>query len=176
MESDKDVPTRRHEAIDMSSKTELPLGLFKANLELQARINRLVQQGGQQWLDFGNRLLGDGIAESNAEIDELLKTGDWQTLATLPAESFWRQLQQRFGDNQAAAQIAINAQTAFATGLQEAVQAWQKETAESLATLSGTGGVASGAWGDAIKQWGVSWPAPSTAADKPAARGGTRGK
>ncbi|MEL1263798.1 phasin family protein [Pseudoxanthomonas putridarboris] len=173
----------------MSGKTELPLSLFKANIELQTRINRLAQQGGQQWLDLSNRLLGDGIAESNAEIEELLKTEDWQTLATLPAESFWRQLQQRFGDSQAAVQIAVSAQTAFANGLQEALRAWQKETAEAL----GSGGIPGAPFADAWEKMFAPWeqlfqaaasasadapePEPAAAAAaKKAAKGGGRGK
>ena len=106
----------------MSNANTLPLDLYKANLELQVRIGKLFQEGGKQWLDYGYRLASDGIAESDAEIAQLLQSEDWQKLATLPAEAFWRQLQQRFGDSQAAAQIAITAQTGFAHGLQEAVQ------------------------------------------------------
>lgn len=120
----------------MSNTTDLPLNLYKANLELQTKVTRLAQQNLQQWLEWGNRLLGDGIADSDATVAGLLKAKNWQDVATLPADAFWRQLQQRFGDSQAAAQIAISTQTAFAQGLQEAVQAWQKEAAEALGTTS----------------------------------------
>lgn len=116
----------------MKDPTGLPLALYHANTGLQARIGALIQDGSRYWLEFGQRLLNDGIVESGAELQELLRTQDWQKLATLPAEAFWRQLQQRFGDQQAAAQIAVAAQTAFARGLQDAVQDWQRETAEAL--------------------------------------------
>lgn len=137
----------------MNNLSELPLDLHKANLELQVRVGKLIQESGQQWLDFANRMYGDGIAESNAEVEELLKTRDWQKLATLPAESFWRQVQQRFGDSQAAAQIAIGAQTAFASGLQEAVRTWQKETAEALGDNPLAGSLGDSAWNDLLKPW-----------------------
>ena len=68
----------------MSNET-IPLNLFKANLELQLRLQRLVQENGQQWLENATRAGKDGIAESGAEIESLLKAQNWQELATLPA-------------------------------------------------------------------------------------------
>lgn len=169
----------------MSDINELPLNLYKANLELQVKIGKLIQEGGQQWLDFVYRLYGDGIAESNAEVEELLRTQDWQKLATLPAEAFWRQLQQRFGDSQAMAQIAVSAQTAFASGLQEAVRTWQKETAQALGGSALTAPLNESAWAELFKPWqqllaavapGAGEPAAKAPGTKPAAgaRGGGR--
>ncbi|MFT3761332.1 MAG: phasin family protein [Pseudoxanthomonas sp.] len=149
----------------MSNANELPLNLYKANLELQARLGKLLQESSRQWIDYGYRLVNDGIAESNAEIDELLQTEDWQKLATLPAESFWRQLQQRFGDSQAVMQIAAAAQTDFARGLQEAVQAWQKETAEAF----GESPLASFDWPESFQPWESLLQNPFAAAPPPAA-------
>ena len=68
----------------MSNET-IPLNLFKANLELQLRIQRLMQENGQQWLENATRAGKDGITESGAEIESLLKAKNWQELATLPA-------------------------------------------------------------------------------------------
>ncbi len=137
----------------MNTKTELPLELYKANLELQARVNKLIQETGEQWLDLGHRLIGDGIAESNAEIEEVLKADDWQSLATLPAESFWRQVQQRFGDAQAVTQIAVVAQNTFASGLQDAIRTWQQETAQTLGGITGLPGT------DALNEMFKPWQA-----------------
>ena len=158
------------EVTDMSNANTLPLDLYKANLELQVRIGKLFQEGGKQWLDYGYRLASDVIAESDAEIAQLLQSEDWQKLATLPAEAFWRQLQQRLGDSQAAAQIAITAQTGFAHGLQEAVQAWQQQTAGVLgevapAALSG----GDSPWANLFKPWQQLLQAAAT--DTPAAVG-----
>ena len=116
----------------MKNPTGLPLALYHANAALQARIGSLIQDGGQHWLDFSQRLINDGLVESGAELQELMRSQDWQALASLPAEAFWRQLQQRFGDQQAATQIMVAAHTAFARGLQDAVQDWQRETVEAL--------------------------------------------
>jgi len=149
-----DAPPRLDEGPEMGNKTELPLRLHKANLALQLRIATLVQEGGRQWLDFGRQLLGDGIAEGGAEARALRAAHDWQALATLPGEAFWRQLQQRLGEGQAAARVAISAQTAFADGLQAAVRAWQKDSAQALADALGTPVAPDApAWGDPWKSW-----------------------
>ncbi|WP_211369399.1 phasin family protein [Pseudoxanthomonas kalamensis] len=160
----------------MNSKTELPLSLYKANLELQVKIGRLIQESGQQWLDYGNRLIGDSIAESNAEMDELLQAQDWQQLASLPAESLWRQLQQRVGDSQAVAQIAVNAQNAFASGLQQILQDWQYETTHLLGQEASLMPSVPEGWDDLVKPWeellqatGMTAVAPKPAAKKKAA-------
>ena len=34
----------------------------------------------------------EGLAETSAKIEGLLQSASWQTLATLPSESFWRLL------------------------------------------------------------------------------------
>lgn len=154
----------------MSDISKLPLNLYKANLGLQVKLGRLFQESGRQWIDYGYRLVNDGIVESNAEAEALLTAEDWQKLATLPAESFWRQLQQRFGDSQAVAQIAVTAQTDFARGLQEAVQAWQQQTAGVLgevapAALSG----GDSPWANLFKPWQQLLQAAAT--DTPAAVG-----
>ena len=154
----------------MSDISKLPLNLYKANLGLQVKLGRLFQESGRQWIDYGYRLVNDGIVESNAEAEALLTAEDWQKLATLPAESFWRQLQQRFGDSQAVAQIAVTAQTDFARGMQEAVQAWQQQTAGVLgevapAALSG----GDSPWANLFKPWQQLLQAAAT--DTPAAVG-----
>lgn len=116
----------------MSFDHDLPLALYKANLEFYLKTGKLLQESGQGWLDIGTRAFGDGIAEASAEVDQLIKSGDWQALAALPHDAYWRQLQQRFGDSQAIAQIAISHQTQFFAGLQEALKVWQEESAEIL--------------------------------------------
>ncbi|MEI2744448.1 MAG: phasin family protein [Ottowia sp.] len=80
----------------MSNET-IPLNLFKANLELQLRLQRLMQENGQQWLENATRAGSESIAESGAEIESLLKAQNWQELATLPAQAFWRQFQHHDG-------------------------------------------------------------------------------
>lgn len=116
----------------MTDPTDLPLALYQANFDLQVRIGELLQDSGRHWLEFGQRLVNDGLVENGAELQQLMAAGDWQKLAALPADAFWRQLQQRFGDQQAAAQIAVAAQSSFARDLQEALARWQQETIAAM--------------------------------------------
>ncbi len=146
----------------MSFDHDLPLALYKANLEFYLKTGKLLQESGQGWLDIGTRAFGDGIAEASAEVDQLIKSGDWQALAALPHDAYWRQLQQRFGDSQAIAQIAISHQTQFFAGLQEALQAWQEESAEIL----GTSGHAFPLDTSAFEELLQSWPTLAAAAPK----------
>ncbi|UWX04238.1 phasin family protein [Pseudoxanthomonas sp. NC8] len=116
----------------MNSPAALPFALYRANLALQARIGDLVQAGGRHWLEFGQRLLDDGLIENQAELKEILRAQDWQKLAALPADTFWRQMQQRFGDQQAAAQIAVATQSEFARALQDAFVSWQRDVIDAM--------------------------------------------
>ncbi|MQT47886.1 hypothetical protein GHO40_14315 [Pseudomonas helleri] len=149
----------------------LPLTLFKANLELQLQINRLLQENGHQWLEAATRASSKAIAESGANIEDLLKAGNWQALATLPSEGFWRKFQQQVGDAQTSAQTAISAQTAFTTGLQQAIQVWQKTTLETV----GSGTAASSPFDDLFKQWGAVWASATDSANQAANRSANRG-
>jgi post-segregation antitoxin (ccd killing protein) len=154
----------------MNVNADLPLNLHKANLELQLRLGRLLQENQRKWLELSSRAISEGIAESSAELEQVLKTQDWQALAALPGEAFWRQLQQRMGDSQALTQMAISAQTAFAAGLQEALQAWQKETAQAL---SGAGDFSNiqGIFNDMLQQWNQFWPGAAGAGQNKGAKG-----
>lgn len=122
----------------MGNPADLPLKLWKANLDLQMRIGQLIQDSGREWMEVGTRAVGEGVEEGDAELREFLRSGDWQSLAALPVDAFWRQAQQRFGDGQAVTQIAVTAQNAFSAGLIEALQDWQKQTARILAEAGKT--------------------------------------
>lgn len=141
----------------MSNPNDLPLNLYKANTELQLRINKLVMENWKKWLELSNRAVDDGIADSQSKVEQLLKAQDWQALAMMPAETFWRALQQRMGDSTVNNQIAANVQAHFAQGLQEAIQTWQQDTARALGSI-GDAGLASAPWSDMMAQWGKMWP------------------
>ena len=76
----------------MTTET-LPLNLLKANAELQLRLTRLLQESSHQWLDSVKEASSQGIAETSAEIEGVLRSANWQALASLPPEAFWRQFQ-----------------------------------------------------------------------------------
>lgn len=161
----------------MAPASDLPLALWRANLDLQLRIARLLQDNGREWLDMGLRAVGEGAFEFDAETRALWRGGDWQALAALPVETLWRQLEQRVGDGQALAQVALNAQDTFASGLASALRDWQSQVTRALAD-AGAGEAspfeawqaAFAPWREALAQAGAPAPAaPATStARKPA--------
>ena len=115
----------------MDKASNLPMALWQANLDLQMRLGRLLQDSGREWLDLGTRAVGEGATEFETEARRLLQAGDWQALAALPVETFWRQAEQRVGDGQALAGVALQAQQTFMQGMAEALQDWQRQVARA---------------------------------------------
>jgi hypothetical protein len=144
----------------MSIKT-LPLHLYKANTELQLRVTELLQQSGHCWLEA----VEQSSADTTAEIEELLRSANWQSLVTLPSESFWRLLQQHVGDTRAISQVAIKNQSDFTTGLRQALEHWQKTVAEVISMTE-----ADEPLQDLFKQWGTIWTTAATAPQGKAAK------
>lgn len=142
----------------MATSQNLPFELYRTNLELQQRINKLLQDSGQQWLDAGSRMVGDGMSDSRKEVEQLLARQDWQGLAALPVNTFWRQFQQRQGDAETVARLAVEAQTTFSEGLQQALQAWQQDVAGIVADAGKQASAApTEAWqtlAGAMERWG----------------------
>ncbi len=146
----------------MATNNAFPFGLLRANIELHLRVAQLLHENSQRWLGLASRVSQEGAGEYKAEIENLGQTSTWQTLLALPAEAFWRQVQQRFADAQNATQIAIENQAAFTQGLQQAIQSWQK---------SSIGGIEPGGaklpFLDYFGNWGAQWaPAEGGAAKK----------
>ena len=138
----------------MAPASDLPLALWQANLDLQLRIARLLQDNGREWLDMGLRAVGEGAFEFDAETRALWRGGDWQALAALPVETLWRQLEQRVGDGQALAQVALNAQDAFANGLASALRDWQAQVTRALAEAGAGEASPFDAWQATVAPWG----------------------
>jgi hypothetical protein len=159
----------------MKDPTALPLALYRANSELQSRLAELVQDSALMWLEFGQRMINEGLVDGSSDVQEMLRTQDWQKLLSLPADAFWRQLQQRFGDHQAAAEIALAAQAGFAQGVQEALQAWQRDTVAALdeAGLASAAPAFDPAWANVFEGWDA-WLHPHGVAAAGASDGAAR--
>ena len=69
----------------MTNQSDLPLNLYKANTELQLRVVKLVMENWKKWLELSSRAVDDGIAESQARVEQLLKAQDWTSLAASAA-------------------------------------------------------------------------------------------
>ena len=144
----------------------IPLGLFKANIELQLRIARLVSESGHRWLQAVQQASAEGVSEASTEIEGLLRAGDWQALAMLPSQAFWRLFQDRVGDAKGASDIAIQNQEAFVIGLQQALESWQQAVAETVRTEGGTQ-LPPLPLQNLFQQWAMAWiPGGAPAAKK----------
>lgn len=143
----------------MSMET-LPLDLYKANVELQLRITRLLQEGGHRWLESVQQSSMRSMEQTTAEIEGLLQSANWQSLATLPTDTFWRLFQHGVNDSQTVSQLAIQNQAEFTAGLQEALDAWQKSVMGVAANTSAALSVI-----DIFKQWGAPWANAASASD-----------
>lgn len=136
----------------MFTDNAVPLALLKANLELQLRVAQLLHENSQRWLELSSRFSREGINEYKTDIGNLAQAENWQTFVVLPADTFWRQLQKRFVDSQDARKVAVDAQSAFTQGLQQAIQAWQKATTGCLDPATAKLPVP-----DFFKSWGANW-------------------
>ncbi|WP_027015686.1 hypothetical protein [Comamonas composti] len=115
----------------MSADT-LPFHLFKAQLELQLRMARLAQENAKQWLEQAT-LTGPGCLSSTCdEIESLQQAGNWQQLAALSTQSFWRQITQQANQVQNMAQSAFSGQSTHAQALQQALQQWQAHVSQAF--------------------------------------------
>lgn len=139
----------------------LPMDLYKANVQLQLSITRLLQESGHSWLETAREFSAEGVAETTAQIENLLRAGDWQSLATLPSEVFWRMLQGQLGDARTMGQIAVRSQTAFTSGLQEALTSWQQAVSAALGGRTDSAASVTGV----LNQWMQTW-APAGAAGR----------
>ncbi len=158
----------------MTDINKLPLELYKANLKLQLKLSELLQNSGTQWIESGQRLAQEGSEGFRAELQQLLEAENWQALASQSASSFWRQMQSRFGGNQALAQVAVEAQTSFANELLTAVRAWQQQTAELVGGLMPMmAPLDSSAWNQLLRPWEQMMQAASQMAT-PAGKAPTR--
>lgn len=121
----------------ISIDTQVPITLSKAQLALCLRTLALLQQGRQQWLDQALKTIGENMEETRTETAQLLQSEDWQALAALPGHATWRLMHRQMAGLQATVQTALSNQTQFTAGWQQALGAWQQESAKAL-SFAGT--------------------------------------
>jgi hypothetical protein len=135
---------------------ELPIHLYKANAERNCRSRACCGRAAITGSEAVQQLSAGSVLETTSRIQGLQQAADWQALATLPSEVFWRLCQGRMGDAQAVRQVAAKSQAAFAE--------W---TAPGAHDLAGVCLEAFGASGDAAsftqlcQRWTQPWTAPS---------------
>ena len=96
----------------MAIDTKTPLALYKANLELVLRLGALLQENRLRWTRFGVASADEAIERTLNETGRLLTSNDWQSLANLPGETFWKAVQGEPGPMQGAIETAVTNQPA----------------------------------------------------------------
>ncbi|TKS54978.1 hypothetical protein E4582_09540 [Luteimonas yindakuii] len=150
------------------SMPTLPQALYKANLDLWLRIGELLEDNRTQWTALLARELDDGAAGANVDL-EVLRAGDWQSLAALPAQALQRLASHGLGDLQATAQTALGGQMNFATGFQAALADWQQATAAALGDAGAGAGDLQSIIEQALQAFGAGTGAPGAASRSDAA-------
>lgn len=146
------------------SEENLPLKLYKANMQLHLELTRLLQEGTHRWLEAAHERGSRRIDQTKADMEGLMDSANWQSVAMLPAETFWRLHQHQVNTLQGNNRLVIKNQAAFITGLQQAISGWQKSVNEAMGS-----GTDAQPMLDVMKQWTTTWTVPQIEEDKPAA-------
>ena len=134
------------------SHNDTLLALTKANAQLQVNITQLLQKSSQGWLEAMQHFSSAGLAETDAQAEELLGAGDWAALMALPSAMLSRSSPAWAGGPQALTQLAIREQILFTNGLRRALLAWQQAVAEAL-----DGDAHAQPFIDIMRQWAPPW-------------------
>ena len=120
----------------MSLNTQLPLSLFRAQMTLCMRTGQLMHENRQRWLELADLCTQREVSEAHTEVVESNSAPDWQTLASLPADAFWRGLQRSLQVSQETLLTAVNSQAALGVGMQRALADWQRVAAQAVSHAS----------------------------------------
>lgn len=110
----------------------LPLSLYRANSALQLRIARLLQDNGHRWLNTVRAPQAGTMTNTAAEINALLHSAHWHSLAALPLDSFWRLFQARPMQSSTLHQRIIEDQAEFTRELQLAIDDWRNSVMAAI--------------------------------------------
>ena len=106
--------------------------LYKANLDLWFKFCQISQQGRHQMLELDERIISDSIEGTRAARELLSDTRNWQELAALPGDIWWRGLYSRFDEIQLATELFLKRHTKVTSECQQALADWQKASAGAL--------------------------------------------
>jgi len=100
---------------------------------LQLQVTRLLQESGHHWLQAMQQISAGDVLKTTSRTQSLQQAADWQVLATLPSEVFWRLCQGRMGDTQEVGQAAAKSQADFADGLRQAPRLSARQKSPAIA-------------------------------------------
>ena len=119
----------------MTDASNLPLALYKANLELWLQLGQLLKDNREQWMG----LLTQELEQRMSEARHAPAPGgsDWPAMTMLPGSELWRIAEQQVSDVQALAQTASGNQMTFVNGFQQALDEWRQATAAAFGEAAG---------------------------------------
>ena len=121
----------------MTDASNLPLALYKANLELWLHLGQLLKDNREQWMGLLTRELEQRMSEARRGAGNVPAAADLPSRAMLPGSELWRIAEQQVSDLQALAQTASGNQMAFVNGFQQALEEWQQATASAFGEAAG---------------------------------------
>ncbi|SHE57858.1 hypothetical protein SAMN02745117_00521 [Lampropedia hyalina DSM 16112] len=109
-----------------------PFDFYKSSLELWAKTTKDLQTGSQQWLDEVIKTANADLAQTNAELQQLVQEQNWAALASLPQQAAWRAYIHQVSAWQTAVQELAQQQPDFNTGIQKALEGWQTDSVKAV--------------------------------------------
>ncbi|MEJ5207319.1 hypothetical protein [Denitratimonas sp. CY0512] len=116
----------------MTVDASIPKALYQANIDLALRIAALLQENGKQWFDLFAEEASTRFDEGVSSFGALGSEFSLEKLAALPADAAAQFLQLDVGRWQAMISHAVENQTLFSDGLQEALREWQAACSEAF--------------------------------------------
>lgn len=113
------------------------LTLYKVNLQFTFRLCDLLRDNALRWSEAGNRAVDSCAAELESAATRMLDAGDWNSLAFISSDLYWKALQLQTRAVQHLAETTLSNHTTLSAATQEAVSAWQQEAASALKETTG---------------------------------------
>ena len=111
---------------------QLPIHLYKAHVELQLQITRLLQECGQQWFDAMRKVGAESTQETAKRIQGVHQVTDWKQLGVLLSQ---RPPRATHGPDAAvfrSPHAAAQSQALLVQGLGQALVNWQRTVSGAL--------------------------------------------
>ena len=109
----------------MSVDASIPKALYQANIDLALRIAALLQENGKQWFDLFAEEASTRLEEGLSQVAGFGQSLSLEKLSSLPADAATQLLQVDMGRWQALLASAVENQSHFAEGVQQALKQWQ---------------------------------------------------
>lgn len=143
-------------------KMTAPFDFYKSSLELWTKAAQEFQSNYQKLLEQAAQTANEDLAQTNAELQQLVQEHNWLALASLPQQAAWRAYVRQVSAWQAAVQNLAEQQPDLGSGIQKSLAGWQSDSAKAVVA-------AFGEWNNpaAVQKYWQSF-FPQGAQDKPA--------